>query len=141
MEQSTTCKYKMVMIIDDNEIDRYVGESVIRIHNFAEAVINVEAAKDALEYLIAHQDQPELLPQLIFLDINMPEMNGFEFLDEYEHLPDSIKTNCIVMMLTTSLHEEDKQKADTCKYVYRFLNKPLNPEKLNSMPIIIAPKK
>lgn len=141
MEQSTTCKYKMVMIIDDNEIDRYVGESVIRIHNFAEAVINVEAAKDALEYLIAHQDQPELLPQLIFLDINMPEMNGFEFLDEYEHLPDSIKTNCIVMMLTTSLHEEDKQKADTCKYVYRFLNKPLNPEKLNSMPMIIAPKK
>lgn len=141
MEQTTTCKYKMVMIIDDNEIDRYVGESVIRIHNFAEAVINVEAAKDALEYLIAHQDQPELLPQLIFLDINMPEMNGFEFLDEYEHLPDSIKTNCIVMMLTTSLHEEDKQKADTCKYVYRFLNKPLNPEKLNSMPIIIAPKK
>lgn len=141
MEQDTTYKYKMVMIIDDNEIDRYVGESVIRIHNFAEAVINVEAAKDALEYLIAHQDQPELLPQLIFLDINMPEMNGFEFLDEYEHLPDSIKTNCIVMMLTTSLHEEDKQKADTCKYVYRFLNKPLNPEKLNSMPIIIAPKK
>ncbi len=136
MEQNTTCRYKMVMIIDDNEIDRYVGESVIKMHKFAEAVVNVEAAKDALDYLIAHQDQPDLLPQLIFLDINMPEMNGFEFLEEYKHLPDSIKTNCIVMMLTTSLHEEDKQKAETCEYVYRFLNKPLNPEKLNSMPIL-----
>ncbi|HTJ12303.1 MAG TPA: response regulator [Dinghuibacter sp.] len=67
---------------------------------------------------------------LIFLDINMPGMSGFDFLDEYRHLPENIRKKCIIMMLTTSMDSEDKKRAEGNQFVAKFLNKPLDREKL-----------
>ena len=88
------------MVIDDNEVDLYVSRRVIEKYSFADEVILMDSAKEALEYLKSHDGGPDTLPGLIFLDINMPEMNGFEFLDAYKQLSDNIKSNCIIMMLT-----------------------------------------
>jgi len=132
MTNSEQYKYKKVMVIDDNEIDRYVAELVMEKNLFAQKVVCIESGRDALDYLFALEGNPEEVPQLIFLDINMPEMNGFEFLIEYEKLSESIKNNCIIMMLTTSLHEEDRIKAKENKYVFKFLNKPLSKDKLDN---------
>jgi CheY-like chemotaxis protein len=128
MDKSSGYKYKRVMIVDDNEIDRYIGERTSRQYHIAEDVISMESATDALKYLSSLAQYPDLLPEVIFLDINMPEMNGFEFLEEYQNLPDSIKRNCIVVMLTTSTHPEDKERADRSPYVKGYLNKPLSYE-------------
>lgn len=125
--------YKKVMIIDDNEIDRYIASRNIKKHGFAEEVIIKESAKAALTYLASLENTPGNLPHLIFLDIRMPEIDGFGFLEQYEKFPDSIRKNCIIMMLSTSLDENDHERARNNKYVSRFLNKPLDKNTLSSI--------
>jgi len=124
-------KFKKVMIVDDAEIDRYFAEKNMQKYNFAEEIITAESAIDALEYLSGHKETNEDLPNLIFLDINMPEMSGFGFLDEYAKLSSSIKKKCIIIMLSSSLHPEDRERAESSPYVCRFLSKPLTADKLN----------
>jgi CheY-like chemotaxis protein len=123
-------KYKKAMVIDDNQIDLYIAEMVMKTTGFAETVICVNSAKEALAYLKPLYENLEELPNLIFLDINMPEMTGFDFLDEYQHLPESIRKKCIIMMLTTSLDEDDRMQAEGNQFVRKFLNKPLDKDKL-----------
>lgn len=125
--------YKRVMVIDDNPVDRYVAERIFKKHAFAEEIICVESARKGLEYLISLKDVPDQLPHLIFLDIMMPEMNGFEFLEAYKALPETIRKHCIIMMLTTSIHTDDHEKASENPYVNRFLNKPLNGRMLKDL--------
>ena len=123
-------KYKCVMVIDDNQIDLYIAEKVMETTRFAEKVICVSSAREALAYLKPLHDKPDELPGLIFLDINMPEMTGFDFLNEYQLLPESIRKKCIIMMLTTSLDQNDRKQAEENQFVKRFLNKPLDRDKI-----------
>jgi CheY-like chemotaxis protein len=123
-------KYKKAMVVDDNQIDLYIAEMVMATTGFAEKVICVGSAKEALEYLKPLYENPEELPDLIFLDINMPEMTGFDFLNEYQHLPENVRKKCIIMMLTTSLDEDDRTQAERNQFVRKFLNKPLDRDKL-----------
>jgi CheY-like chemotaxis protein len=126
-------KYKKVMVIDDNEIDLYIAEMVMETVGFAEKVICVGSAKEALTYLKPLNENTEELPNLIFLDINMPEMTGFDFLKAYEDLPENIKKKCIIMMLTSSLDEDDRMQAESNQFVRKFLNKPLDKDKLGQL--------
>ena len=128
-----TAMYKRVMIIDDTYVDRYVAERNLIKYGISEEVISKESAKAGLQFLRSCEADPASLPQLIFLDIRMPEMDGFGFLLEYEKLPDAVKTNCVVMMLSTSLNPEDHEKVRENKYVSRFLNKPLDKEKIEML--------
>jgi len=132
-ESNNKYLYKRVMVIDDNQIDRYIATRNIQKYRFAEEVIAKESARTALEFLKLLSEDVEKLPQLIFLDIRMPEIDGFGFLEEYEKLPEEVKTKCVVMMLSTSLNEGDHEKAKNNKYVKRFLNKPLDKEKIELM--------
>jgi len=133
MDNFKGSKFKRVMVIDDNEIDRYIANRNITRYAFAEEVITMESSRAALNFLESLKDTPELLPQLIFLDIRMPEIDGFGFLEEYEKLSDTVKQNCIIMMLTTSLNPSDHERAKNNQYVNRFLNKPLDKEKIDSL--------
>lgn len=129
--------YKRVLVIDDAKIDRYMAEKIMKKYDFTDTVVMVESAMDGLELLEACLENPDSLPELIFLDINMPQMSGFDFLDEYARFPEHIKKKCIIIMLSSSIHPEDKYRAMESPYVYKFLSKPLNADKLQEVSQII----
>ncbi|MDR7370199.1 response regulator [Flavobacterium aquidurense] len=130
MEQETgTTSFKKILVIDDNPTDRYIAKRMAEKFLFAEEIILQESALEALHYIKSLENTPQLLPELIFLDINMPGMNGYEFLDEYAKLSETIKSNCIILMITTSLHPDDFRRAENNPSIFRFLNKPLDQEK------------
>jgi len=122
--------FKKVLVIDDSETDQYIAKRMILKYRFAEEIIARESVPKALDYLRSLVIPPDSTPQLIFLDINMPEMNGFDFLDEYARLPDYVKSNSIIMMLSTSLNPNDHKRAASSPFVNRFLNKPLDKAKM-----------
>ena len=76
---------------------------------------------------------PDQFPDFIFLDINMPIMDGWEFLDEFEKLPLAILKNCSVYLLTSSIDENDIEKSKEHKTVKEFISKPLTVNKVNML--------
>lgn len=130
MDQATAKPtFKKILVIDDNPTDRYIAKRMAEKYLFAEEIILHESAFEALDYIRSLESVPHLLPQFIFLDINMPGMDGYEFLDEYAKLPETTKANCIILMITTSIHPDDFKRAENNPFIFRFLNKPLDKEK------------
>jgi CheY-like chemotaxis protein len=121
------------MLVDDNPDDNFFHERVIKKSNAAEIVVSKQIGSDALEYLKSEKDNEHLHPDLIFLDINMPGMNGWEFLEEYNKLDEKFKSRAIVIMLTTSENPDDKMKAQAMNVATDFKTKPLTPEMLEEI--------
>jgi len=126
-------QFKNLWVIDDNEIDLYLAQMFIEEASFAEEISLFNSPLKALELLKCLENKPEQLPQFIFLDIRMPVMDGFEFLTEYDKFPDSIKLNCIVIMLSSSLDPNDQRKIENNSLVKQFLSKPLSEETLGRL--------
>lgn len=118
--------YKSVMVIDDSQVDLYISKRMMTKYGFAERIITMDSAEDALEYLQSNAENEKELPNIIFLDINMPHMNGFEFLEAYENLPENVKSRWIIVMLSSSSSIEDRETAAGNKYVKQYLSKPLS---------------
>jgi CheY-like chemotaxis protein len=124
-------KLKCIMLIDDNPDDNFYHERVIKRNNAAEIIISKKTGMAALEYLKSQKDGNGSHPDLIFLDINMPGMNGWEFLQEYEKLDKRLQSQAIVIMLTTSENPDDRLKA--LSIVPEFKTKPLTAEILEEV--------
>ena len=119
-------RYSVVMLVDDNELDNFINKKLLENEKFADTILVHQSAQSALEDLKKLESNPGGLPRIIFLDIMMPHMDGFGFLDEFGKLSDAVKNNCKVIMLSTSESFKDLNRANQSKYVYKFLNKPLN---------------
>lgn len=115
-----------VMLVDDNEIDIFINKKVIEFNQFASASICMTSANDALAYL---KDE-NTLPEVIFLDLNMPVVDGYQFLLEFSKFPKYIKQQIKIVVLTSSDNERDKEKAAANPDVMAFVSKPLNEQKL-----------
>lgn len=132
-----TARYETAMLIDDNEIDNLINLKMLEGTNFAERIYVYTSGKSALEYLQNLQRDKNLddmlIPDVIFLDINMPLMDGFQFLDAFEQLNKAIAQKSKVVMLTTSINPSDKDQSDKYEQVVTFINKPLTQEYLVSL--------
>ena len=113
------------MLIDDNLDDIFFQERVIRKSNATNLIVVKQSGKAALEYLKTKDLHRDMHPDLIFLDINMPGMNGWEFLVEYKKLNKELQSDIIVVMLTTSDRSYDKAKAKEFNVPIDFKTKPL----------------
>lgn len=124
--EDKTYKFDRVLLIDDNDIDNFINERMITTNFFSNRVIVKNSGESALNYLKENAGEDANLPQIIFLDLNMPIMDGFAFLTEYEKLPDAVKKNCKVIVLSSSISPEDINRASTNPLVVKYVNKPLN---------------
>jgi CheY-like chemotaxis protein len=122
-------KYRTVMLIDDNEIDNLINQKMIEAASVTENIYTHTGAKSAIEFLknmekLEMADQ--VLPDVIFLDIDMPLMDGFQFLDEFEKLSNIAKKKCKIVMLTSSINPQDFNRSKKYENVRLYLNKPLS---------------
>jgi CheY-like chemotaxis protein len=124
---------KHILLIDDNDIDNYINNHIVKKSKLAEKITIKNSAIKALEYLESVSDNIEEFPDMIFLDISMPIMNGFGFLDELIKFPLVIDQKCSVVMLTSSSDQNDIDRALQYSVVQKYLTKPLKIEMLTSL--------
>lgn len=128
-------KVNCILLIDDNEADNMFHKIRIKEADICNHIKSAIDGRDALDYIIlsGEPNQSEKFPKadLIYLDINMPGMNGFEFLKEYHKLDERLKSKIVIIMLSNSLSPDDKIKAMSFKEVTEFQNKPLTVEILH----------
>ena len=124
-------KLNTILLIDDDEATNFIHDMVIKQADVTQNIVAVQSGKDALSFLTQKQEGQHRKPELIFLDINMPGMNGWEFLEEYKKLDDEQKGGIVNVMLTTSLKPDDEAKAKSIESVKTFLHKPLSIEMIH----------
>ncbi|MDX5348765.1 MAG: response regulator [Hymenobacteraceae bacterium] len=127
-----------VLLIDDDDTSNFLNDRLLRRMNIAENIRTFKNGKQAFDYLYnvsnhnyEQENHDYFQPELIFLDINMPVMDGFEFLDLYERLNPDFRKNIVMAVLTTSTHPQDTNRVKS--YSAEYMTKPLTPEKVEAL--------
>jgi len=114
-----------ILIIDDNEIDRFVHKKLLALHKISDEIVECNSGKAALKYL--NEVEPNSIPNVILLDVMMPEMDGFDFLVHYERLHKKFDKKPIVFMLSSTEDEDDIRRVRQNELVQHLLKKPFSP--------------
>ena len=129
---------KSLCMIDDEEIDVYqVGRLIKRTKN-VEKFYSFADGKEALDHFKNFQESQKKFdgyfpPSVVLLDINMPRMNGFDFLEQIQHLPEDKKCNSVILMLTSSSQDRDKERAAEFPIVKDLIVKPFTENHLEDV--------
>jgi CheY-like chemotaxis protein len=131
-------KLSGVLLIDDDDTTNFLNQRLLDRMKVTDHVRTFVNGKQAFDYLYnvsnnnyEQENNEYFKPELIFLDINMPVMDGFEMLELYERLDSSFRKNIIMAVLTTSTHPQDTSSSK--RYNAEYLTKPLTTEKVNAL--------
>ena len=122
--------FKSILLVDDDQSTNHYHEIIFEDWEVSESIHMASNGQEALNFLVK---KPQDEPSLIMLDVNMPIMNGFEFLEEYEKLPNEQKASFVIFMLTSSLHPADVERASKFKSVNGYCEKPMTKEMMDSI--------
>ncbi|MEO1513369.1 MAG: response regulator [Bacteroidota bacterium] len=125
-------KFKLLVFIDDDHPTNVFHKIVVEESNLCETSLFFTSPMEALQYFedLASQENPRF-PDAIFLDINMPQINGWEFIQNYRKL--QIKESPVIIMLTTSSFSKDVERANSIDLVHKMINKPLETNHLEEL--------
>lgn len=124
MTRQVPSRFSIVMVVDDCRIDRLITVKVMAQNNFTDRVIEFDPEK-ALLYLQINSHNHNFLPEIIFLDINMPEISGWKFMEVYDKLPETVRSYCKVYMISATTDEKEILLAHALKNISGFHAKPI----------------
>ncbi|MRI00698.1 response regulator [Kriegella sp. EG-1] len=119
-----------ILLLDDNYSTNFIHKKFISDANCTEQIIDFQSGIDALDYL---SDVKNKIPDLIFVDINMPIMSAWEFLTNFNELDRDDTDNSVIILLTTSLSPKDEEKAANISTINGIWLKPLSEEKIGAI--------
>lgn len=125
----TNPSFKLTILVDDNDIDLFVQKRLLELNHFASQILTYQSPVDALNFLRTTDEVPEV----IFLDLNMPILDGYEFLDEMMQLPAEKLAKVQVIILTSSSSMADREKTMNYPVVVDFISKPLSQSNLQQL--------
>ena len=123
----------LVLLVDDNDTDNFISKRIIEITGFSRRVEVRNSGKLALDYLRENQDHLDNIPNLIFLDINMPVVDGFVFLYEFDKFSEAVKSKVKIAILSSSDNKRDIDKIVNNDHVINFITKPLTEDSLEEV--------
>ncbi len=130
-------KYKTAILIDDNNIDNFINGQILSSNPFSQKkfiATNGQVALDLIHNLIIGNETGEpTYPDILFVDLNMPVMNGIEFIKEFKQMELPKLKACKIVVLTSSIHDADRAEVQRIDSEIVFLNKPLTEEMLSSL--------
>jgi CheY-like chemotaxis protein len=118
-----------VLLVDDNDTDNFIHKRILELAGFSKTIVVKNSGKSALEFLESNKD----IPGVVFLDINMPIVDGFVFLFEYDNFPEEVKQKCKIVILSSSDNKKDIDRIVDNEYVVHFITKPLSEESLEEL--------
>jgi CheY-like chemotaxis protein len=122
-----------ILIIDDDEINNFIAAKLIDKIPPKAKVSTCLNGQEGIDFIKSFINNEEGIPDVVFLDINMPIMNGWEFLEEFETIKDQFKKKIVINMLSSSVYNDDISKSQTFSTVNRFISKPLTIEKIQEV--------
>lgn len=134
---ANTHKPNSLIIVDDSPFDLRINSGIAGHTKLFKQILCFASAEAALDFLVEKLNAPEVFPLLILLDIQMPEMDGFEFMKRYERFPRSFKEKCSVIMLSSTDDLGDMTRVESDKNVVKLLKKPLQIQELKALTALI----
>lgn len=125
------------VLIDDSDIDLFIQKRFLEVYRFSKNLTSYRSAEEALQKLNSAREQP--IPDVIFLDLNMPNVDGFGFLEGFQALPHEIRDKSKIVVLTSSNSQKDRAQAFTYQNVIHFVTKPLKQSDLDDLKKIVQP--
>lgn len=129
----STTSLPLVMMIDDSEIDMFVNKKFLRASGITDNMLTFASAREALDYLNENAATPVKLPKFILLDIQMPGINGFQFLEMLQGIPEEVRASLKVVMLSSTLDPGDIERARSNQFVLDIMKKPIDPIGLKTL--------
>ncbi|MCE3283313.1 MAG: response regulator [Chitinophagaceae bacterium] len=129
----TTLNQKVTCLIDDDEIYLFSVKKVLQVHSLTSKVLEFHNGQSAIDYFINNRDAQNELPDVIFLDINMPVMNGWEFIEEFKKIRASMCKEITLYIVSSSIDKSDVDKAKSLSAVNDYLVKPITAAQLKSI--------
>ncbi|PKH68882.1 response regulator [Flavobacterium sp. ALD4] len=123
----------IIAIIDDDSIFQFIAKRFIKSFESVNETLIFSDGKDAIDFLFSNVDDQNKLPDIIFLDINMPVMNGWQFLNKYIELKSKIEKKIMIYVVTSSNNPDDFIQAKSIHEVADYIVKPINREKYTSI--------